>query len=38
MAAKLVDRQLLYNGKKLRLELHHLQSDVEDDNTRHVRE
>jgi ADP-ribose pyrophosphatase len=38
MSAKLVDRQLLYNGKRLRLELHHLESDVEDDHTRHVRE
>ena len=38
MSARLVDRQVLYNGKKLRLELHHLESDVEDDHTRHVRE
>jgi ADP-ribose pyrophosphatase len=38
MSAKLIDRQVLYSGKKVRLELHHLQSDVEDDHTRHVRE
>jgi len=38
MGSKLIDRQILYSGKKMRLELHHLQSDVEDDNTRHVRE
>jgi ADP-ribose pyrophosphatase len=36
MESKLIDRQLLYNGKKIKLELHHL----EDTNTgaRHVRE
>ena len=38
MSGRLVDRQILYNGKKLRLELHHLESDVEDDTSRHVRE
>src|SRR5512132_3433877 len=38
MASKLVDRQLLYAGKKVRLELHHLQNDDEDNPTRHVRE
>jgi ADP-ribose pyrophosphatase len=38
MASKLIDRQVLYNGKKVRLELHHLQSEVEDDDTRYVRE
>jgi ADP-ribose pyrophosphatase len=38
MSAKLIDRQVLYAGKKLRLELHHLQSDVEDEHERYVRE
>ena len=38
MSARLVDRQLLYNGKKLRLELHHLEDDDEDKPTRHTRE
>ena len=38
MSGKLVDRQILYNGKKIRLELHHIQSDVEDEHTRHTRE
>ena len=36
MSSKLVDRQLLYNGKKVRLELHHLEK--EEDGSRHVRE
>ena len=38
MSAKLIDRQVLYTGKKLRLELHHLESDVEDEHERYVRE
>ena len=38
MNSRLVDRQVLYSGKKIRLELHHLESTVEDDATRHVRE
>ena len=38
MNSRLVDRQVLYSGKKIRLELHHLESTVEDDATRSVRE
>jgi ADP-ribose pyrophosphatase len=38
MNSKLVERQVLYTGKKIRLELHHLESAVEDDTSRHVRE
>ncbi len=38
MGSRLIDRQVLYKGKKIRLELHHLQSDVEDDTSRYVRE
>jgi ADP-ribose pyrophosphatase len=36
MASKLVEKQLLYNGKKVRLELHHIEE--EETETRHVRE
>lgn len=36
MQSKLVERQLLYNGKKVRLELHHLED--EETQSRHVRE
>ena len=36
MESKLVEKQLLYNGKKVRLELHHLED--EDTQERHVRE
>src|SRR5688572_14284772 len=38
MDAKLIDRQVIYSGKKVRLEVHHLQSDIEDDKTRYMRE
>lgn len=38
MNTRLVDRQVLYTGKKLRLELHHLESTVEDEFSRHTRE
>ena len=27
MPSKLVDKQLLYNGKKIRVEIHHLEDD-----------
>lgn len=36
MSSKLVEKQLLYNGKKVRLELHHLEDDASGE--RHVRE
>ena len=36
MESKIVEKQLLYNGKKIRLELHHIQD--EETETRHVRE
>src|SRR5688500_10643280 len=36
MQSKLVEKQLLYNGKKVRLELHHLED--EDTQSLHVRE
>src|SRR4051812_49299589 len=35
MPSKLVDKQQLYNGKKMRLEIHHLEDE---DGGRHVRE
>jgi ADP-ribose pyrophosphatase len=35
-SSRLVEKQLLYNGKKVRLELHHLEND--DTRTRHIRE
>jgi ADP-ribose pyrophosphatase len=36
MASRLVDKQTIYNGKKVRLELHHLEND--ETETRHIRE
>src|SRR5436190_15475381 len=36
MSARLVEKQTIYNGKKVRLELHHLESD--ETQTRYVRE
>jgi len=36
--SKLIDRQLLYAGKKMKLELHHLESNDEEGGSRHVRE
>jgi ADP-ribose pyrophosphatase len=36
MASRLVEKQVLYNGKKVRLELHHLESD--ETQTRYIRE
>jgi len=35
-ASRLVEKQLLYNGKKVRLELHHLEDD--ENQSRHIRE
>ena len=36
MPSKLIDKQLLYAGKQIKLELHHLED--EDTQARHVRE
>lgn len=36
MTSRLVEKQTLYNGKKIRLELHHLESD--ETQTRYIRE
>jgi ADP-ribose pyrophosphatase len=36
MSSRLVEKQVLYSGKKVRLELHHLESDQS--HTRHIRE
>jgi len=35
-ASRLVEKQLIYNGKKVRLELHHLEDD--ENQSRHIRE
>src|SRR5437867_12295466 len=36
MSSRLVEKQVLYSGKKVRLELHHLESD--ETQTRYIRE
>lgn len=36
MSSRLVEKQVIYNGKKVRLELHHLESD--ETQSRHLRE
>src|SRR5438067_2431426 len=37
-SSKLIERQVLYAGKKVKLELHHLENDDEEGGSRHVRE